>query len=277
MNRRIKQYLTVALGSLISAVGINLFLVPHHMLSGGVSGIAMIIYFLLDWPIGVMVSILNIPLFFAAYRLLDREYVVGALFGMVVFAGSLDATRFLTAMNPVDDTLLAAVFGGVITGVGSGLIFRVNGSAGGLDIVAAIMKKFYALNMGSAGFAVNAVIMVIAAGLFGIKIAMYTLISMFMNGSVTDKVIEGFNRKKTVMIISESSQDIATAIFNEIGRGVTFLHGEGAYTRQPKNVVLVVLTLTQIAKVKFIVERVDPSAFMIVHDAAEVMGRGFTL
>lgn len=191
-----KQYAVVGLGGLISAAGINAFLVPHHFLSGGISGIAMILYFLFGWPIGLMIALLNIPLFIAAYRLLDKEYTIGALYGMIVFASAVDATRFLADLNLVDDTVLAAIYGGVIGGIGSGLIFRANGSGGGLDIIVAILKKYYAFNMGLAGFAINCVIMVVAAALFGLKPAMYTLISMFVSANLTDKVIEGFNRKK---------------------------------------------------------------------------------
>lgn len=272
-----KQYLTVGLGSLIAAMGINAFLVPHHFLSGGVSGIAMIMYFSFGWPIGLLIALLNIPLFFVAYKYLDREYVVGALFGLVVFASAVDATRFLSTMNIIDEPLLASICGGVIGGIGAGMIFRVNGSGGGTDIVAAIMKKYYSMNMGATGFAVNSAVVLLGAFLFGLKPAIYTLISMYINASVTDTVIEGFNRKKTVTIISDYSDDIAAAILQEIGRGVTFLQGRGAFTQQDKRVVFVVVTLTQIAKIKFIVERVDSRAFMIVQDAAEVLGRGFTI
>lgn len=276
MQQRFWRYAMVGLGSMISGAAINAFLVPHHMLSGGISGIAMIFYFLFNWPLGVMIAIGNIPLFYAAYKLLDREYLIGALFGLAIFSVSIDATRFLTEINLVDDIILAAVYGGVISGIGSGIIFRVGGSAGGTDIIAFIVKKYYSYNMGLVIFSINLVIMAVAAFLFGVKPAMYTLITMFIGSSVTDKVIEGFNRKKTIMIISDLSDEIATGILSEVGRGVTILKGEGAYTRSDKRVIFVVVTLTQIARIKFIVEKVDPHAFMIVQDAAEVMGRGFT-
>lgn len=276
MQQTFWRYAFVGLGSFIGGSAINAFLVPHHMLSGGVSGIAMIFYFLFDWPLGLMIAVGNIPLFYAAYKLLDREYVLCALYGMVIFSLSIDATRFLTKMNLVDDIILASVYGGVISGLGSGIIFRVGGSAGGTDIIATLVKKYYSYNIGVVVFSINLVIMTIAAFLFGLKPAMYTLITMFIGASVTDKVIEGFNRKKTVLIISDVSEEIAAAILKEVGRGVTFLKGEGAYTRQDKKVVFVVVTLTQIARIKFIVEKVDPQAFMIVQDAAEVLGRGFS-
>lgn len=277
MQQNIWRYAMVGLGSIIGGAAVNAFLVPHHMLSGGVSGVSMILYFLFDWPLGVMIILGNIPLFYAAYKFLDREYVVGAFYGLIIFSVSIDATRFLTKLNLVDDIILASVYGGVISGIGSGIIFRVGGSAGGTDIIAAIVKKYYSYNIGMVVFSINLLIMAVAAFLFGLKPAMYTLITMFIGSSVTDKVIEGFNRKKTIMIISDVSDDIAAAILKEVGRGVTFLKGEGAYTRNDKKVIFVVVTLTQIARIKFIVEKVDARAFMIVQDAAEVMGKGFTV
>ncbi|MDF2500332.1 MAG: hypothetical protein K0Q77_1046 [Anaerosporomusa subterranea] len=277
MQQKIWRYALVGLGSIICGAGINAFLVPHHMLSGGISGVAMIFYFLFNWPIGLLSAIGNIPLFYAAYKLLDREYVIGALYGMIIFSISIDATRFLSELNLVDDIILAAVYGGTISGIGSGLIFRVGGSSGGTDIIGTIVKKYYSYNIGFVSFSINLAIMTVAAFLFGMKPAMYTLISMFISSSVIDKVIEGFNRKKTILIVSDLSEELAAAILNEVGRGVTFLKGEGAYTRNDKKVIFVVVTLTQIARIKFIVEKVDPRAFMIVQDAAEVMGRGFSV
>jgi len=275
-KKQIWRYSMVAAGSLISGIAINTFLIPHHLFSGGVSGVAMILYFLFNWPIGVQIIVLNIPIFYAAYRLLDREYVVCGIFGMLIFSLATDATRFLSTLNLVDDTLLAAIYGGVISGIGSGMIFRVSGSAGGTDTVAIIIKKYYSINVGLVGFSINVFLMLVAAVLFGVKPAMYTLLSFFVGSRVTDAVIEGLNRKKTVMIISEMNVEIADAILDEVGRGATFLEGTGAYTGQDKKVLFVVVTLTQIAKIKFIVEKMDPHAFMILQDAAEVLGHGFS-
>lgn len=276
MTFDIRRFLMIGLGSMISGIGINAFLVPHHMLSGGISGLAMIFYFLFNWPLGMMIAIGNLPLFYAAYRLLDREYLYCSLYGLLVFSLSVDGTRFLANINLADDIMLAAIFGGVISGIGAGLIFRNNGSSGGTDIIAIIAKKYFSLNIGIVVFSINFCIMLIAAFLFGAKPAMYTLISMYVGSSVTDKVIEGFNRKKTVMIISEHSGVIAQSVLSEVGRGATFLNGEGAYTRQDKKVLFIVVTLTQIARIKVIVEKIDPHAFMIVQDAAEVAGKGFS-
>lgn len=277
IRKQLPNYLIVALGCLICGVAINMFIVPHHLLSGGISGLAIISYFLFGLPIGVQIFLLNIPLIYAAYRFLGKGYTVGTIYGIFMFSFAVDATRALGQFNPLDDPLLAAITAGIINGIGSGLIFRVNGNAGGLDIVAAIVKKYYSYNFGAVGFALNVVIMLAAATLFGLKMAILTLLSMFVSANITDKVVEGFNHRKTVFIVSYKSEQIVASIMSEIGRGVTILRGEGAFTRQAKEVIFVVVSLTQIAKIKSLVHEADPYAFMIVQDAAEVLGRGFTL
>jgi uncharacterized membrane-anchored protein YitT (DUF2179 family) len=271
-----KKYLVTGLGSTLMAIAINTFFLPHHMLSGGTSGIAIIFYLLFNIPIGVQVMIMNIPIFYSAYKLLDRDVVINGLYGMLVFSLVIDATKFLTAVNLTDDILLAALLGGVIFGVGAGLVFRVNGNTGGTDIVALIIKKYYGLDIGSVLFAINCALMMISTSLFGFKPAMYTLLSMYVCATVTDRTIEGFNRKKTITIISDHCDLIASTILKEIGRGVTFLHGEGAFTNQDRKIIFVVVTLTQVAKIKLLIDDIDPKTFMIVQDAADVSGRGFT-
>lgn len=277
MNDKIKQYIAVSIGCIFSGCAINLFLVPHHLLSGGVSGLAIIFYYLFGLPIGLQVLAMNIPLLYAAYRLLGKEYTIVTIYGTLFFSFSVDALKFLSYANAIDDPIISAITGGILAGIGSGLIFRVNGSAGGLDIIAGIIKKYYAFNLGVVGFGVNCIIMLLSASLFGLKLAVLTLISMFVSASLTDKVVEGFNRRKTVHIVSYNTDQIVESILNEVGRGVTILNGMGAFTRQEKRVIFVVVNLTQIAKIKSLVQEADPDAFMIVSDAAEVMGRGFTL
>lgn len=276
-RERLLRYLGILLGCLISSSSINLFLVPNHLLSGGIAGIAIIFYYLAELPIGVQMFLYNIPLFLAAYKTLGRSYTVDVIFGTVLFSICVDATRFLGAYAPVPDVMLAAIFGGIFNGIGYGIIFRMNGSSGGFDIVAAIVRKYYSFHMGGVIFAFNCVIMGIAAVLFGMMPAMFTLISMYMNSTVTDKVIGGFNHRKAILLISDRTASIAEGIITEVGRGVTFLHGAGAFTHKQKDVLFVVVNLTQIAKIKMIANAIDPQAFMIVLSANEVMGRGFTL
>jgi uncharacterized membrane-anchored protein YitT (DUF2179 family) len=277
MQKMILRYFVIVMGCLISSSSINLFLVPNHLLSGGITGIAIIFYYLFDLPIGLQMLIYNVPLFFAAYKLLGPKYTIDVVFGTVVFSLCIDVTQFIGVYAAVSDTMLAAIYGGVFNGIGYGIIFRMNGSSGGLDIVAVILKKFYSFNMGGVIFAFNCIIMSIAAALFGVMPAMFTLISMFVSAMLTDKVVAGFNNKKAIILISDKTQLIAEEIIKEVGRGVTFLKGEGAFTHQQKNVLFVVVNLTQIGKIKMLTNAVDPQAFMIVLSANEVMGRGFTL
>jgi uncharacterized membrane-anchored protein YitT (DUF2179 family) len=276
-RREATRYALTALGGLICGVAINAFYVPHYLLSGGIAGIAMILHYLQEWPIGLQIAVLNIPLYYAAYRFMDKAYFLCAIYGLVVFTAAIDATGFLTARPAVDDTMLSAIFGGLVSGVGSGLVFRVNGSLGGADIVVVLVKKYFAFNVGHVMLGINGVLMTVAAVLFGFKPAMFTLIAMYVGAMTVDKVIAGFNTKKTVMIISDHPDRMATAIMDEVGRGVTFIRGQGAFTRDDKKIVFVVVSLTQMAKIKPLVASLDPHALMIVQDAVEVLGHGFTL
>ncbi|BEU87142.1 YitT family protein [Selenomonas sp. TAMA-11512] len=275
---RMLRYLGILVSCLIASASINLFIVPAHLLSGGASGISMILYYLTGFPIGLGMFILNIPLVIAAYRHLGRSYTLDITYGMVMYSICLDALHFLSSYAPLsEDIMLSAIVGGAFNGIGFGLLFRFGGSSGGLDIVAAIVKKYWSFNMGSVIFAFNCVIMAAAGSLFGVQMAFYTLLSMFTNSTVTDKVVAGFNRRKVLLVISEHVQQVAEGIILEVGRGVTFLHGQGAFTRRERDVLFVVCSLTQISKIKMIAENVDENAFMIVLSANEVMGRGFSL
>lgn len=276
-NYKFKQYISVAVGCLISSIAINAFLVPHHLLSGGISGIALIIYYLFKVPVGVQILLMNIPLLFAAYRLISKDYAIISIYGTLLFSCLVDATRFLVELNVIDDPIISAITGGIVAGLGAGFIFKLDGSAGGLDIIAGIIKKYYSFNVGFISFSINCAIMLCAAAFFGLKLAVLTLIAMFVTANITDKVVEGFNRKKTIFIVSYRADAIAEVIIKEVGRGVTILYGEGAFSHQEKRVIFVVVNLMQIAKIKLLTHSVDPEAFMIVQDAAEVLGRGFTL
>ena len=276
LEHKLLQYAGVSLGCLIASCSINLFLVPSHLLTGGATGIAIIFYYLAGLPIGLQTFLYNIPLLAAAWKLMGREYTIDIIIGTAIFSFYLDATRFLNAYAPLDDVMLAAIFGGVFNGIGYGIVFRMDGSTGGFDIIGAIVKKYYSLHMGGVIFAFNCLIMVIAGFLFGVAPAMHTIIMMFINATVTDKVIAGFNSRKAVLIVSDKAEQIAENIILELGRGVTFLHGQGAFTHRERDVVFVAVTLTQVSKIKFLANEVDSNAFMIIMSASEVMGRGFS-
>ena len=276
MQHRLLRYAGITLGCLIASSSINLFLVPSHLLTGGATGIALIFYYLFGLPVGLQTLLYNVPLLLASWRLMGRKYTVDVVIGTAIFSFCLDLMRFLNAYAPVNDYMLAAIFGGVFNGIGYGLVFRMNGSTGGFDIVGAIVKKYWSLNMGAVIFGFNCVVMCIAAFLFGVAPAMFTLICMYVNSVVTDKVIAGLQSRKAVLIVSNHAQHIADAIMAEMQRGVTFLHGAGGYTHRQRDVIMAVVNITQVTKVKLIANCIDPGAFMIIISANEVMGKGFS-
>lgn len=274
---RVKRYLGITLGCLIAGCSINLFLVPAHLFSGGLTGIAMIVYYLAKLPIGTQVFIFNIPLLVASYKCLGKKYTVDVIFGTLILSFWIDAMSFLQGSIQIEDAMLAAIFGGVFNGIGYGIVFRMDGSTGGFDILAAICRKYLSLHMGGVIFTFNCCVMAVAAFIFNPVVALYTLISMYVNGAVVDKVLAGFNKRKAVLLISEKRNEIAQDIIDEVGRGVTFLHGAGAYTHMQRDVLFVAVKLTQLAKIKVIAARYDPKAFIIILSANEVSGKGFTL
>ena len=276
-RRRPLRYVGMIIGCLVAACSINLFVVPNHFLTGGIAGVGLIVYYLTEIPVGLQTFLYNIPLLIASYKLLGKNYTIDVIIGTIIFSICLDATKFLNAYTPqLNNILLAAIFGGIFNGIGYGIVFRMNGSTGGYDIIGAIIKKFYSMNVGSVIFGFNCMTVIAGAFIFGVEPAMLTLICMFLNSQLTDRVIAGLNRSKAVLIISDKSKEISEEILGEIGRGVTFLHGEGAYSGNDREVILVVVSLTQLGKLKILVHTNDRNAFMIVMSASEVMGRGFT-
>ncbi|MBR0061045.1 MAG: YitT family protein [Selenomonadaceae bacterium] len=270
------KYLGIMAGCFIAAASINIFVVPSSLLTGGVTGIAIIFYFLTGLPIGLQTLAYNVPLLIASYKLLGKKYTLDVVIGTVLFSFALDATKFLNGILTVDEMMLASIYGGIFNGIGYGIVFRMNGSTGGFDILGAIFKKYYSMEIGSVIFGFNCLIVVVAGALFNVNSAMFTLICMYVTSQMTNKVIDGFNQRKAILIISDKAKDIADGIIADIGRGVTFLNGEGAYTGDPKKIVMVVVSMTQIAKIKIVVNTVDSNAFMLILAASEVQGRGFT-
>lgn len=280
MKNGLKAAFRVAMiifGSFLSSLAINELIIPHLLLSGGVGGIAIIIQYTTGIAAGALVLIINIPIFILGIREIDRDFIVHSLIGTVALSVFLIIFRdmeFLKAIR-VDDTMLSSIYGGIINGLGSGIVFRNRGSQGGSDIIAVIVKKHWSMNIGSVIFGINVVIIIIASFLYGIKPAMFTLVSMYLTSMVLDKVQEGFDRKKSVFIVSEKEDDVAKAIMERLSRGVTFLNGEGAYTKSSKRIIYCIVTTKQLAELKHIVEEVDNTAFLSVSDTAEVFGRGF--
>ena len=272
-NTHIWRYLKILIGSLIAGLGYSTFIIPAKLLASGLSGIAVIVYYI----IGLQLIVYNIPIVYLAYRVFGKLYAIDTIIGTVMLSVAIDATSFIGNYHLVEDPILNSVFGGVLVGIGCGIVFRANSNGGGFDVLGAVIKKYYSLDLGTVVFGFNLIIILIGIVLFNVSIGLYTLINMYIVGEITNKVVAGFNRKKLIIIISPFSEIIGWTIIQHIGRGVTFLNGEGAYSHKNQKVIFAVVNLTQVSKVKLIVNAIDPTAFMIITDTSEVAGRGFTI
>lgn len=268
-----QQYMGIVLGSLITAVGLNALLIPNRIAAGGASGVATIVYFLTGLEPGIMLFLINIPL------LVISGFIVGWRFSWYSVIGGLatSAWVYLTGhlMTWTDNAFLASLYGGVVTGIGMGIVFRSRGSTGGTDLLARLLNHFTGLPIGQALLLIDATIVTVAGIVFGAELAMYALIAIFVTTRVIDFVQEGFFSVKALIIISDHEEAIANAILAELGRGVTYLHGEGGYSRLAKRALLVVVSRAELSATKAVVQRHDPKAFVIVVEAHEVLGEGF--
>lgn len=277
MKKYVLQYSMVVCGALISAISCNLFLIPNHFLSGGITGIAIILHYLFGLPIGMQNIVFNIPILYIAYHFFGKRYFFNTILGTFLYSFFIDLTSFLTPYTPLhSNPMLSAIVAGVISGIGFGLILRANANTGGADVVAALIRKLYSYNIGTMIFALNCLIVLCGLCLFNFEVAIYTLIYMYIMGEVDNRIVTGFNKRKSIMIVSDKSAEIAEHIMHELGRGVTFIEGEGGYTHTKKRILYVVITLTQLSKIKEIALKIDSKAFFIIANASEVNGKGFS-
>ncbi|HWR62202.1 MAG TPA: YitT family protein [Clostridia bacterium] len=273
--RYLPMIVMIIAGAALGGISFNIFLMPHKLLSGGVSGIALILNYIFGFSPGVLVFVFNIPIFLAGYKYVDKEFILLSLIGMTAFSVFIDMFAFMKDIIYIDDVLLSCLYGGVFNGIGMGIVFRNRASQGGVDIVAVILKKYFSINLGTTSLLINIAVVTLGSYFYGIKLAMYTLVSMYVSSTVLDKVMKGFGSSKSVMIITDREQQVADTILATLGRGVTYLEGEGAYTKNKKRVIYCIVTLNQLAKLKQIVREVDGDAFMAVSDTSEVLGHGF--
>ena len=275
--RHIVRYAQIVLGALLTSLGYNLFLIPAHLLTGGISGIAIVIYYLTGLPVGAQNFVYNLPILYLAYRVFGRHYAFDTIFGTVVLSVLLDLTHFVVDWNVCANIVLNSVFGGVLTGIGFGMVFRVNANTGGLDVVGAVVKKYYAIDMGTVIFVLNFLIVAGSAFVCTLEEMLFTFISIYVIAELTNRVAAGLNREKSIVIISGEAEKICNDIMENVHRGVTYLDGRGGLTKEPRGILFAVVSLTQVGRVKTIVRHHDPQAFMIVSDTSEVSGKGFTL
>lgn len=270
------QCLMVVVGCAIFGAGIDAFVLPHKLVSTGISGVGLILYYVTGLSVGSWNMILNIPIFWAAWKWLGTRVVVKTLYGTLMLSWMIDLFNFLQYDMIIKDPLLSSMMAGITTGVGLGIVYRVGGNTGGLDPIALIVRKYYGLQMGSINSAINCAILLAAVGVVGLEAVAVTLISVYVYTIITNKVVIGFNQRKVAFIITYRTDDVCECIINKVGRGATIIEGVGAYTRTPKNIVMVAVNLLQVNKLKEVIEEADPNVFILITDAQEVIGQGFT-
>lgn len=271
----VKDIWGIIFGSFILACSIQILLVPARLLTGGVTGIAIILNFLTSLDVWMWYMLLNIPIFIAGYRFVSKRFALYSLLGILALSFFLAMLQSLNVQSGISDILISAVLGGVFNGIGIGIIMRNKGSSGGTDIIAVIVKRYKGFNFGEVMFAINIIIIGIFAFIENIELAFYSGITIYISSSVIDMVLVGLRVNKSAVIISSKAEDIAAAIIHNINRGCTFLSGQGAYTGINKNIIMVTVGKTQLPRLKEIVFHIDPQAFITINDSIEVYGKGF--
>lgn len=266
----------ILFGNILFGLGFNLFLVPHSLNVGGLSGIAMIVQFLLGkGGIGLYTALMNIPLFLLGYKYIGKSFFWGSLVGMLLNSAFIDL--LVNIPIPQTEPLLGAIFGGVLTGAGLGVVFLTGASTGGTDILARLLKrKFHVEKLGAVTLCLDCFVLTLTGIVFGdIAKALYSAITLFISAKVLDAVLYGLDYSSVALIISDRYEDVYRAIDKQLDRGVTFLEGRGGYTGAPKTVLMTAVKSRQISELKQLVQCIDPNAFMIVQPAHQVLGEGF--
>ena len=265
------------LGSLIFALGFDLFLVPNNLNPGGISGLSVIIVELLGFgSVGTLSILINLPLFALGGIKIGKRFFIGSLIGMVSSSLLIDLLVLLPA--PQSEPLLGALYGGVVCGAGLGMVFMAGTSTGGSDILVRLLKLRYRnVPIGQISMTFDLVVVVLTGLVFhDVTKALYTGVTVYICGKVIDAMVYRFDYTKVALIISREYDEIARQIGLKLDRGATFLHGEGSYSHAPIKVVLAAIKRQQLAELKELVTRIDPDAFIIVQEAHQVLGDGFS-
>ncbi|GAA0360413.1 YitT family protein [Bacillus horti] len=275
MPLRIKNIIMILLGSAIFAFGLNYFNIANQLVEGGFTGITLLLKYVFDFNPAITNLVLNIPLFFIGLKVLGKNSFIYTIIG------TLAVSLFLWIFQGMglylgDDLLLAALYAGVTAGIGLGIVFRFGGTTGGVDIIARLCFKYFGWSIGRTMFAFDVAVIAISLIYLEHKLAMYTIIAVFVGARVIDFVQEGAYAAKSVFIVSDHPAKISDCIMKEMERGTTLLKGLGGYTGSQKEVLYCVVSRNELMRLKNIVKKIDPYAFLAVSDVHDVLGEGFT-
>lgn len=274
---KFSDIIILLVGCLLMSISINMFLNPHNIAPGGLTGVSIIINSLTGLPIWLINISFDIPLFILAFKILSKKDALKTFLGIIFLTSSLKITENLAYLDVTDDVLLAAISGAIILGISLGLIFRINGSTGGTDLIGILANKFFpSISVPMLmGFADGTIVLLSGIVSKNIEIALYSAIALYIIVKVSDIMVEGINTSSSFTIISDKYREIGMEITEELGRGATILKGSGFYTNKEKNVLLVVVSKKQVITLKKLVKNIDPNAFIIITDIFEALGEGF--
>ena len=273
MRQIIQRAFLITIGAILMSIGLEIFLVPNNVIDGGITGISIMLSYTTGWKLGIFIFLLNLPFFFIGYKQIGKTFAISTLYGIIILSISTSLLHPVSAFT--QDILLASIFGGMILGVGIGIVIRYGGSLDGTEIMAILASKKLPFSVGEIVMFFNIFILGSAGFVFSWDRAMYSILAYFVAYKTMDVVIAGLDESKFVWIISDNFHDIGDAILHRLGRGVTYLTGEGAYSGDDKKVIFCVINRLEEAKLKDIVKEYDSSAFLAVGDIAEVRGGRF--
>ena len=278
MLRHVKSILTIIFGAAIYAFGLTYFVVPHHLFEGGATGITLITYYLFNIPISVMNLIINIPLFILAWKIFGAKTLYSSLLGTISLSIWLAIfEKIPLSFNLEGDLVIVALVAGVLLGLGLGIIFNAGGTTGGTDIVARILNKYTNISVGKLLFALDFLILMLILIIFqDLRLVTYTLLFDFIVSRVIDLIGEGGYAGKGFMIITQKPVEMADKINEELGRGVTFISGQGYYSQKDLKIIYCIVARNEMIKMKELIHTIDPKAFITITEAHEILGEGFT-
>ena len=268
----ISKVFFIIIGATLYSVGLEIFLIPNHLIDGGVVGVSIMANHFIYVPLGILTFILNIPFFIIGYKQIGKTFAFSTTFSVICYSIGVSILKPIPGIT--QDILLASVFGGIIVGLGIGIIIRSGGSTDGTEVVAIILDKRINFSLGEIIMFINFFILTTAGFIFGWDRAMYSLIAYFIAIKVIDVVVDGIDESKAVIIISDNHKDISQAIMDRLGRGITFLDGKGGYKGENKNVIYVVISRLEISKLKIIVKDFDEDALITI-GSVETSGKSY--
>ncbi len=274
LAKKIWQIIMITIGAVIAAFGLEMFLVPNNILDGGVIGLSIIAAELSGMTMSMFLVLFNLPFLFIGYKRMGTKFTLYTLYGVIVLSLS---TAYLHHFEPVtDDLFLATIIGAVILGTGVGLVIRTGGALDGTEIIAILVSKKRPVSVGQFIMIVNVFIFILAALLvFSWETAMYSIITYYLAYKMIDIVVEGMEELKSVTIISDTPEEIAETLNKELGRGITYIHGEGVYSKDPKKIIYTIVSRIELSTVRAITLELDPKALIAIENVADVTGSNF--